>query len=437
MNIYVVQPGDTIDKIADMYGVSATKLLQDNEIDNPNNLVPGQTIVIVYPEQTYTVQEGDSLSGIAANFGISVMQLLKYNPFLSNREYIYPGEMLIISYDGKREIDTIGYAYPYINEFTLKKTLPNLTYLSILNYRSTGEGDLEPFFDDSEIIQLAKDYGTIPLMMTTTLTARGEPNIEDAYNILLSEDIQENTVQNTLNILREKGYYGLNMVFNYMSEENQTLYENLIRRMSNLLRTEGYLVFVTINPNISNVNNEIIFEKVDYSILNDYVDSVIFLQFIWGTNKKPPAPISSIVNLKALMDYIVTLLPPEKIILGKPISSYDWELPFDEGRDRASSLTHNSALSLAFDIGAVIQFDDISQTPYFTYNQYVFGSPVQHIVWTIDARSIYALILLVNEYNLQGIGVWNIMIYDPQLWLILNSQYEIRKLLPTNSTSIS
>lgn len=57
MDIHVVQPGETIYSIAEKYSVSATRLIQDNGLIEPNNLVVGQTIVIVYPEQVYTVQE--------------------------------------------------------------------------------------------------------------------------------------------------------------------------------------------------------------------------------------------------------------------------------------------------------------------------------------------------------------------------------------------
>ena len=42
-------------------------------------------------------------------------------------------------------------------------------------------------------------------------------------------------------------------------------------------------------------------------------------------------------------------------------------------------------------------------------------------------RSINALLDLGVKYNLQGVSIWNITIYNPQLWLIINSQYEIMK----------
>lgn len=57
MEIYVVQQGDTIDSIAQRFGVSATKLFIDNGIIMPNHLVVGQTLVITHPEQVYTVKD--------------------------------------------------------------------------------------------------------------------------------------------------------------------------------------------------------------------------------------------------------------------------------------------------------------------------------------------------------------------------------------------
>jgi spore germination protein len=140
MDIHVVQPGDTIKSIADQYNVTVTRLIQDNGLTNPDNLVTGQTLIVLYPKQTYTVKEGDTLTGIADSFGVTTMQLLRNNPYLSDREFIFPGEEIIISYDTDGFIGGYGYAFAYINMDILKKTLPYLTTLSIYNYRTGSVG---------------------------------------------------------------------------------------------------------------------------------------------------------------------------------------------------------------------------------------------------------------------------------------------------------
>lgn len=427
MEIYVVQPGDTIQSIADHFGVSVQKLIQDNGLEHPNQLVTGQTIVIAYPEITYTVKEGDTLIDIANSYNVSVMKLLMNNPFLSEREYIYPGETINIKFNTKGNITTHGNTVPYIDKPTLRKTLPYLTYLSILNYTATKEGEIISYYDDTEIIQITKDYGVMPLMLLTTLTIQGEANIAVAFDLLLNEDFQQKQLNNILNILKLKGYLGINISFQYIDVSNLQLFEGYLAKISKRLREDGYLVFVTINPAIADFNKEIEFKQVNYSILDQHADSIIFMNYEWATNINPPSPISSIYNINIFLDYMTQFIPPIKEIIGLATIGYDWELPFSAGLSSVYSLTLERAIDLARIVGATIQFDETSQTPYFSY-AIKNSVEIEHIVWFIDARSIDALLELVSKYNLQGIGIWNITIYNPQLWLIINSQYEIQKL---------
>lgn len=428
MDIYVVQLNDTIYSIATKFNVSVTKLIQDNEIENPNQLVPGQTLVIVYPNQTYTVQEGDTLESIADVYGVSIMQLLRNNPFLSNRD-IYPGEEITISYNTTGKLTTNGFVYPFINMDTFKKTLPYLTYITIYAYRVIHNGEIISYFDDSEIIKTAKEYGTIPLLMVTSLSLQGEPDIDIADNILTNNEYQQNVANNILNIIKSKGYLGVNMIFDYMNTSTQYQHKNYILNIKNVIEREGYLLFVTINP-IIQYFNKLTFEKVDYSLLSQLINGMAFLQFIWGLNYAPPLPVNSIASIRAFINYVTTTVPPDMIMAGISLISYDWNLPYIPGKSYANSLTTNSALNLARETGAIIQFDDISQTPYFMYNQYVNGLMETHIVWSIDARTISGLAQIISEFGLNGLSLWNIMIYTPQLWLVINTQYEIVKFLP-------
>lgn len=125
MIIHIVQAGETIDSITAKYQISKIKLLQDNGLSATVYLVVGQTLVIAYPIQTDTVQEGDTLDSIANSHDITVRQLLRNNPFLSDREYIYPGEMITIRYhNAETKISINGYAYPFIDKSILKSHYP-------------------------------------------------------------------------------------------------------------------------------------------------------------------------------------------------------------------------------------------------------------------------------------------------------------------------
>lgn len=436
MNIHIVQPTDTINLIANAYGVSVTSLIQNNGLINPYDLVPGQTIVIVYPEQTHTISEGDSLTGIADAYGVSLMELLRNNPYISNREYIYPGETIVIRYNTNKRMATNGFAYQYINIDTLRKTLPYLTYLSVYNYRAAGQGEIISYYDDTEIIRIAKEYGTVPLMLLTTLTTRGEPNIQIAFEILTNKEYQDRFIKDTLYIMKAKGYYGINIFFNYINPGNQKLYEDFTAKVSNSLSNEGYLFFITINPYIDFSENAPPSEIADYATISRPVNNITFLNLIWGTNNGPPSPVISINAIRQFINMTLAKVSPDLISIGMPIIGYNWELPYVAGKTTANALTINAAISLAADFGSVIQFDDPSQTPYFLYDQYSNDLPVRHIVRFIDARTIDSLANVISEYGLDGIGIWNIMVFYDQLWLIINTQYEIEKIIPDNLNTI-
>ena len=431
MEIYVVQEGDSIASIADRYHVTAAKLVLDNGLESSRDLVVGQTIVIVYPKETYTVQEGDSLASIALNFGIQPMQLLRNNPNLMEREYIYPGETITISFNTGGTMITNGFAFPYVNKELLIKTLPYLTYISIFNYQATAEGEVKCFFKDLEIIQTSIQYGTIPLMYISTLSIHGEINMEDTYQLLLNIDTQNRLIENILNTLKIKGYYGVNLVLNFISASTLKYYENYVLKLTEVLKSNGFLTFITINTN-KQINKIQQFNEVDFTVMSKAADILTFIDIIWGTNYGLPLPVSNLPELENLLTEVRPTLSEETTCIGIPIIGYDWNLSDENGTKESSAqaITLSSALNLAHDVGAKIQFDDISKTPYFIYYQQGYNIPVKHIVWFVDARSIDAVTKLVSEYKLAGTGIWNVMPYFPQIWLVINSQFEILKQIP-------
>lgn len=426
MDIYVVQPNDKIEDIARQFGVSAEKLIKDNVLKNPDQLVPGQTIVIAYPEQTYMVKDDETLQDISKSFHVPLMQLLRNNPFLSDREP-YPGEVITISYNTIGKLATNGFAYPFIGTDILKKTLPSLTYITVYNYKATETGELLYYYDDSNIIQTAKDYGTVPLMMLTSYSLRGEPNPVAAENILSIYEYQEKFINNIIRVVMLKGYLGINFYFDYISIDNIEQHLIFIRNINKNLKSRKLLFFVTLDPNAV---NQLPFESVDSSMIVNYVNNISFLQFIWGINYEPPGPTNSIDEMKAFIDFATTAIPPDKITAGYSLISYNWTLPYIPGLSYANSLSINESLSLAGSTDSTIQFDEDSQAPFFTY--YFYAEQERHIVWTIDARSISALVNLIIESGLDGASFWNVMYYYAQLWLVINSQLQVVKLLPGN-----
>jgi Predicted glycosyl hydrolase len=424
MFIYIVQPGDTISSIAKSYNVPAERLISDNGLTNPNNLVVGQSIVIVYPKQTHTVQEGDSLNSIAAAYHISVKQLLRNNPILSERTYIYPGETLIIDYNLEKigNISTNGYAYPYISKDLLRYVLPYLTYLTLFTYGLTPNGELIQI-DDTEIIKIAKEYAVAPLMLISTILNVGDFNTELTNKILNSKSIQENLINNIVNNMKVKGYFGLYINFGFILLEDSLAYVDFIKELTDRLAQEGFEICVALAPNIIDQSG-VIYKGHDYEGLGKTATAVLLMTYDWGKTLGPTTSVAPVNMMRQVFDYSITKIPPTKTYIGIPTFGYDWTLQPIGGITIVHYLSNNAAINLAIEKNATIQYDEIAQSPFYYY----VDTPdnIKHIVWFEDARSIDAKLNLVTEYGFRGISVLNIMEKFPQFWFIINTQYTIR-----------
>lgn len=127
-------------------------------------------------------------------------------------------------------------------------------------------------------------------------------------------------------------------------------------------------------------------------------------------------------EVRAVLDYAVTEIPPKKIFLGVPDYGYDWPLPFVQGTTKARSISNQEAIWIAARYNVAILYDETAQSPHFGYRD---NLEVEHAVWFEDARSMKAKLSLVAEYGLRGVGFWNLMRPFSQTWLTLNALYDI------------
>ncbi len=427
MTIHVVTKGETLQSIADQYGLSVDFIQGQNALPNPDNLVVGQTIVIQYPKTTYTVQENDNLIDIAETNDTTVVNILRNNPTLNTRDFIYPGETLVISFEEEKlgSTNLNGYAYPFINRRTLQQTLPYLTFLTIFTYGFTPEGALIPI-DDSELISIARNYGVAPIMLLSTLTPEGTFSNALAHSLLTNEEVQDTLIQNILTNMKAKNYYGLDVDFEFIYPEDRDAYVDFINKLRIELNDNNFEVMVALAPKTSDDQPGTLYEGHDYAALGAAANTVLLMTYEWGYTYGPPMAVSPINKVREVLDYAITRIPPAKIYLGLPNYGYDWPLPFVRGTTEATSIGNVAAVERAAQYGATIQYDETSQAPFFYYTS---EEGIEHVVWFEDARSMDAKLRLIFEYGFRGGSYWNIMRFFPQNWLVANALYDINRVL--------
>lgn len=427
MIIHVVQAGDTLGSIAEQYGVTPERIIIENELPNPDKLVVGQSIGIRVPDVVHTVVSGDTVFSISEQYDVTPNRLLQNNPQIAANEYLTAGETLVITYEGDEVIDTLtlnGYAYPFIDREVLRRTLPFLTYLSIFTYGFTPAGELVPV-DDEELIAIAKEFGVGPIMMLAPMTAEGAFSSQVAHEMFLNPEGQANLIDNIVANMHAKGYVGLDIDFEFILPEDKQNFLNFITAVNERLNAEGFITMVALAPKTSGEMVGLLYEAHDYPTIGAVADKVLLMTYEWGYTYGPPMATAPLNMVRRVLEYGVSVIDPDKILMGIPNYAYDWPLPFISKETAAESISNQEAIERAAQYGVTIQFDELAQSPFYNYTN---AEGIEHVVWFDDVRSMKAKLALIPELGLNGGGVWQIMNFFPGLWMVVASQFAVTKI---------
>lgn len=377
MEIYVVQPRDTIDIIASTYGVDINTLIYDNQLIYPYELAVGQALLI-------RNGQGDRTMEIVSN----------------------------------------GYAYPFISRWVLNNTLPFLSELSVFSYGFTEEGVLvPPILDDIWMIDEALENSTIPILTLTPFGEDGNFNNNLISDIVQNPVARDNLINNLLVVMDEKNFEGLDIDFEFIKAEDRDLFTEFVRVCTEKMHEAGYQVSVALAPKTSATQRGLLYEGKDYRALGAIADHVLVMTYEWGYTYGPPMAVAPLNQVRRVIEYAVTEIPPEKISMGIPNYGYDWALPYERGVTRARTIGNVEAVRIAVNQGVQIHFDEIAQTPFFKYEL----DGITHEVWFEDVRSLQKKFDLIKEFGLRGPGYWQIMQLFRANWLLLEDNFIIKK----------
>lgn len=366
MAIHVVSFGETISYLSARYGVPAWKIIYDNQIRMPDRLVVGQALFIPSKEE-----------------------------------------------EKRWDLMAEAYAYPFTRQEYLEEAFMVIKNLLSFSAGFSMDGELYPPNDES-LRELAASYGIPVTLVLTPSDERGQFSNQLVHQAAQSEEVQDYLVQQLLVQLREKNYRGVDVDFEYIQKEDREGYLQFVEKLKTAFSKEGYLVSVALAPKTSADQPGLLYEGVDYKGLGKIADTVLLMTYEWGYTYGPPMAIAPIHKVNQVVEYALTEIPREKIMMGIPNYAYDWALPYVRGETKATTISNVDAVQIAAMNGAQIQFDETAQSPWFSYQR----NGVEHQVWFEDVRSIQAKLLLAQSHGLLGVTYWNLLRPFRANWLL-------------------
>ncbi|KUO73201.1 MAG: spore gernimation protein [Desulfosporosinus sp. BRH_c37] len=425
MQIHVVRSGETLRRIAQAYGISAKEIVESNQVPDPNRLVIGQTLVIPISGQYHWVQPEENLWLISRRYQVSVEEIIRINQ-IRNPNNMPVGLRLYLPQKPRKSVEINAYIDPRMTRArsagAIDKVGEHLTYLAIFSYAVKRDGSLTPVEDQPSLNAAFKDR-VLPILVLTNFE-NGRFSTEIATTIFTNEVLQDRVLNQALQVMAEKRYRGLDFDFEYLGAKNRARYVRFLQKARQLLKTRGYFISAALAPKFRAEQRGVLYEGHDYQAIGQVVNFIFLMTYEWGWSGGSPMAVSPINLMRQVMQYAISVVPKEKIMMGMPLYGYDWTLPYVPGGKFAKSISPQRALELAIRYGVSINYDKVSQAPWFRYTD---EQGARHEVWFEDARSMQAKFDLVKELGIRGFYYWVLGNDFPQNWLLIEDNFLVRK----------
>lgn len=427
MQIHVISTGQSLYGIANAYNTSVDAIAEANQINPANSLVVGQVLVIPITGMYYWVRPGDSLYSISRKFNVNMMELARINNIQINQT-LPVGLRLYIPPSSRKDIEVNAYVEPIGGEVSqslensVSENAMHLTYLAPFSFEIQRDGSLkEPPLNNFSTI--ASEHG-VTLMMVVTNLEDGQFSASLGEVILNNQELQNTLLNNIIETARRLGFKDIHFDMEHLRQEDREAYNNFLRKASERIHGEGYLMSTALAPKTSAEQTGDWYTAHDYRVHGEVADFVVIMTYEWGYSGGPPMPVSPIGPVRRVLEYALTEIPANKILMGQNLYGYDWTLPYVPGERYARAISPQEAINLARNNNVQISYDYVAQAPHF---RYVDAEGNIHEVWFEDGRSIQAKFNLIKELNIRGISYWKLGIPFPQNWLLLQDNFTVIK----------
>ncbi|KPU45463.1 putative sporulation-specific glycosylase YdhD [Oxobacter pfennigii] len=231
--------------------------------------------------------------------------------------------------------------------------------------------------------------------------------------LLESPQNRQNLISNILSELKKYEYTGVNIDFEILYASSREHFSAFMKELYETLKPQGFAVTVDVPAKTMDVSYQTWIWAYDYSEIAKYSDRVIIMTYDEHYPGGEPGPVASINWVKNVIDYAVTVIPNQKILLGVAAYGYVWS------SNGTKAYGIETLTDMAASYGKDIQWDPISCSPYFSFTD---KSGIYHTVWFENNDSFEYKLDIVNDKKLGGIAIWKLGLENPSYWTSIRNK---------------
>jgi len=217
------------------------------------------------------------------------------------------------------------------------------------------------------------------------------------HQLLGTPENRQRLISNLSAHAKQFGYDGINIDIEGIPADDRENFSIFMAELYQVLQKDDLTLSVAAPAKIAGSSWHMGF---DYPAVGKSVDYLIIMAYDYTTST--PGVSAPVSWLEKAVDYAVSCMPSEKVILGMGLYGRDWNL---DNNTKTTFYQHSleALMNSSFDMAP--GFDKVSYTPYIDYRD---DNQKQHRVWYENSVSLGEKYAVALEYNLPGVSFWRL-----------------------------
>lgn len=230
------------------------------------------------------------------------------------------------------------------------------------------------------------------------------------HKMLNNNTLRDRHIEEIIAIMKKYNYDGIDLDYENIKEVDRDEFSEFVRLLAARVHEEKKFLTIALHAKTDDKGKWHGPAATDYAVMNEAADRIMLMtyDYSWGTSPTP-GNIAPVSWMREVLDYAVTKIDREKLLLGIHFYGYDWG--YDEN-NRGVLITYKDMLEIRSTYGGSAIQTTSENEKFFTYGR----DGRKHTVYFADAETVEARLKLVREYDIAGIGIWRIGDEDERVW---------------------
>ncbi len=304
---------------------------------------------------------------------------------------------------------------------SVRKSKGVLTEIDLFRFRLSPDGQLTdtgPFTSlHRELLQAASERNLrrMATLVNDTVTADGRTvRLKDpalVHDLLGDPNRRAHLIAEIRAAISEQGFDGLDLDFEDLHAADREPFSEFVAELAGSLHRVSRRLVVTVHPQARPEQRDGPGAE-DLAALAAVADEIRVMAYHYRYAETDPGPAAPAEWVRSLIEYTLTLVPPQRISLALYVGGWRWN-----GKP-GLQISFSEAKNLAHSLGVPTEWSAKEGTRHFR----VSSPEGTTEVWYEDACSLALKTSLAERYHLRGIALWHLAAEDPDLFAALRSK---------------